>query len=59
MTPAEKARSIADALLQPDAGLLDRVAEAVADVCDPQDIFSREQLEQWAKLAGFTPPAAP
>lgn len=51
----EQAIALQEAMI-PQQGLIERVVETVSEHFSPQEVFSREQLEEWARMNGFTPP---
>jgi hypothetical protein len=43
-------------LLTPESALPSAI-EWISENCQPQDVFSNEQLEAWARVAGFQRPS--
>jgi hypothetical protein len=44
-----------DAVFQ-GTGAIERAMEWMRENRSPQDVFDRGQLEEWAKMNGYTPP---
>lgn len=52
-TPDAAARSLVSALFNEES-IVETVTEWVRDNLAPGDVFDREQLEAWARAAGWT-----
>lgn len=54
MATENQARSLASAVLNEES-IVETVKEWVRDHMDPGDVYEREQLEAWARAAGWSP----
>lgn len=55
-TPEQKNDDFVSEVLFNPAAVLASAVEWVAGNMDPQEVFDRTQLEDWAKMNGWTPP---
>lgn len=55
-TPEKKGAGLFLALVGEPASLWETTVEYISEHAEPQDVFSNEQLESWAKARGFQLP---
>ncbi len=55
-TPEQQNDEFVSEVLFNPASVLPSTIEWIASNMDPQEVFDRTQLEDWAKMNGWTPP---